>query len=36
MIYLTLQGAFKETMKAKGWNLFKIPHMTKGKLEKQG
>jgi hypothetical protein len=35
-IYLTLQGVFKETMKVKGCNRFKISHMAKGTLEKQG
>jgi hypothetical protein len=34
--YLTLQKVWKETMKAHGSNKFKIPHMKKGTLERQG
>jgi len=36
MIYLTLQSILKETMKVRGCNKFKIPHMKKGTLEKEG
>jgi len=35
MIYLTLQSVLKETMKVRGCNKFKIPHMKKGTLEKE-
>ena len=35
-IYLTLQLVWKEAMKVHGSNKFKIPHMKKQSLERQG
>jgi len=35
-MFLTLQGVLMEAMKDKGCNNFKIPHMKKGTLERQG
>jgi hypothetical protein len=35
-MFLTLQGVLMEAMKKKGCNNFKIPHMKKGALERQG
>ena len=36
IIYLTIQLVWKEAMKVQGSNKFKIPHMKKASLERQG
>jgi len=35
-VFLTLQGCMTEVMKARGGNKYKIPHMSKEKLEALG
>jgi hypothetical protein len=35
-IFLTLQSCMVEIMKEKGWNKYKIPHIKKGVMQREG